>query len=243
MQIATPPPAAIIFDLGEVVFSWSSSTTPKLPKPILRSIMKSATWATYERGQITRQHCFELVARQLSVSVEDVSLSFAQVRQTLNVNPGVLSFLQDMKKQQKQKNKNKTKIYAMSNIGREDFADIAQSMDWTLFQHVFTSAEAGARKPDSASYEYVLKEIGLQGKGMGDVVFIDDKEVNVRAAEEVGIKGLVFGDETVDILRSMVEGRGDVDDVDEENKEGWWNQSESESHLFQTTRGREIRSQ
>jgi FMN phosphatase YigB (HAD superfamily) len=51
-------------------------------------------------------------------------------------------------------------------------------------------------KPDPAIYRYVLKELGVQPE---TTLFIDDRQVNVEAANAMGMKGLVFT--TVEQLR------------------------------------------
>jgi len=43
------------------------------------------------------------------------------------------------------------------------------------------------RKPDKASYEYILKENGLNG---AETLFVDDAIINVEGAEQAGLKGL-----------------------------------------------------
>jgi FMN phosphatase YigB (HAD superfamily) len=90
----------------------------------------------------------------------------------------------------------------MSNVGKEDFEELATKMEWPLFDRVFTSAAAGMRKPELGFYRHVLEQIGLTGS---QVVFIDDKEANVRAAQALGIQGLVFEASTVHSLRHMFE--------------------------------------
>lgn len=88
----------------------------------------------------------------------------------------------------------------MSNVGQEDFEQLAANMDWTLFDRVFTSASAGMRKPESGFYQFVLDNIPLAGNHL---VFFDDKKENVLAAEALGIRGFVFKDSVVDELRQI----------------------------------------
>ena len=51
-------------------------------------------------------------------------------------------------------------------------------------------------KPDPAIYHHVLKELGTQPE---ETLFIDDKAVNIEAAQALGMKALVFT--TVEHLR------------------------------------------
>lgn len=57
-----------------------------------------------------------------------------------------------------------------------------------LQQH-FVSFKIGATKPDRTFYERVVRELQLQP---AEMLFIDDLEENVEAAEKTGMRGLVF---------------------------------------------------
>ncbi len=58
-------------------------------------------------------------------------------------------------------------------------------------------------KPDHAIYHYVLKKLGARAE---ETLFIDDKQVNVDAAEALGMKGVLFTD--VKQLRVELMARG-----------------------------------
>jgi HAD superfamily hydrolase (TIGR01509 family) len=57
------------------------------------------------------------------------------------------------------------------------------------FEKFFLSYKIGVLKPDRAIYEYVLTHVDVPAQR---ILFIDDLEQNVMAAESVGIKGIVF---------------------------------------------------
>jgi len=58
-----------------------------------------------------------------------------------------------------------------------------------LFDVVIASAEEGIAKPDPAIYQLAAERLGLSAEAC---VFVDDAEVNVTAATEVGMRGLHF---------------------------------------------------
>jgi putative hydrolase of the HAD superfamily len=58
-----------------------------------------------------------------------------------------------------------------------------------LFELVVDSAFEGTRKPEPRIYEITLERLGLEA---GDCVFIDDVDVNVTAANELGLHGIHF---------------------------------------------------
>ncbi|KAJ8119514.1 hypothetical protein ONZ43_g3547 [Nemania bipapillata] len=187
-------PRGIIFDLGDVLFSWSATTSTSIPARTLRAILSTDIWHRYERGEITRDNCYELSAKRLSLPGSEIAEAFAQSRLSLQPNNSIVAFLRDLKSD------SAIKVYAMSNVGKEDFEDLAAQMDWTLFDRVFTSAAAGTRKPEPHFYSHVLDQVGLIGS---QVAFVDDKKENVNAAQTLGIRSFVFGDSTVAILRDI----------------------------------------
>jgi epoxide hydrolase-like predicted phosphatase len=58
-----------------------------------------------------------------------------------------------------------------------------------LFETVVDSAFVGMRKPEPGIYALTLERLGLPGAACA---FVDDIEINVRAAEEHGIRGVHF---------------------------------------------------
>jgi putative hydrolase of the HAD superfamily len=60
-----------------------------------------------------------------------------------------------------------------------------------LFELVVDSGFEGTRKPERAIYEIVLARLGLPASACA---FVDDVEVNVRAARELGMHGVHFRD-------------------------------------------------
>jgi HAD superfamily hydrolase (TIGR01509 family) len=194
MDSSQTPPRGIIFDLGDVLFKWTAETKTTIPSQKLRSILSTPIWHSYERGEISRENCYQLSAQQFALPVSEIAEAFAQARASLQPDDTIVSFLREAKED------SSIRVYAMSNVGQEDFEQLAANMDWTLFDRVFTSASAGMRKPESGFYQFVLDNIPLAGNHL---VFVDDKKENVLAAEALGIRGFVFKDSVVDELRQI----------------------------------------
>jgi putative hydrolase of the HAD superfamily len=57
----------------------------------------------------------------------------------------------------------------------------------TLFQKPYYSHKMGMRKPDPASFIYILEKEGLEA---GETLFVDDNEPNILAAASIGMKVL-----------------------------------------------------
>jgi epoxide hydrolase-like predicted phosphatase len=72
-----------------------------------------------------------------------------------------------------------------------------------LFELIVDSGFEGVRKPEPEIYQLTLSRLGLEA---GDCVFVDDLEINVRAANELGLRGVHFRttEQTIAELNSVL---------------------------------------
>ena len=64
-----------------------------------------------------------------------------------------------------------------------------KNQDINLFDKKIFSYDIGSIKSDQQTFRTVLNQTQILAD---ETIFIDDNEVNVKRAEEVGIKGIVF---------------------------------------------------
>ena len=126
----------VIFDLGDVLFTWAHST-PKSPLPakVLQNILRSFHWFEYEKGKLEENEVYSLVAQEFNVARSDVENAFQAARDSLKSNPKMLEVICELKKAG-------LSIYAMSNISAPDWEVLttkATVEEWALFDHTFTS--------------------------------------------------------------------------------------------------------
>ena len=83
-------------------------------------------------------------------------------------------------------------LYFLSNFPADIFEEIRSGYYFfKYFDGGIISAEAKLSKPDSRIYKKLMKKYSLLPE---ESLFIDDLEANVKAAESIGMKGLVtFG--------------------------------------------------
>ncbi len=94
-------------------------------------------------------------------------------------------------------------LHVMSNYPRW-YLDLARRFRLERFfagHHL--SWEVGARKPDPAYYRRVLSRLGVEP---GELLFVDDRERNLAAARELGIRTVPFRDAAS--LRAALPARG-----------------------------------
>ena len=190
------PPKGVIFDLGDVLLTWSPETSTSISAKMMGSILSSSTWMKYERGLVDQDTCYHQIAQDLSIPASEVAEAFSQARDSLRPNNTMVSLIHDLKA----KSQGTTKIIAMSNMAKEDFASIStKMMDWSLFDQIFISGHAGMRKPDLEFYRHVLREIELSPE---EVIFIDDRQENILAARSLDIESILF-DNDVAVVRAL----------------------------------------
>ena len=150
----------------------------------LRTLLKTVTWDDYERGLLSQADCYQSLSTQFSIPAEDIARALRAATGTLSFDATLIALLFRLKKA------HNLTVVAMSNISAPDWDILRlQPMDWSIFDFVFTSAAAGARKPDRPFYEHVLSSTGIDPHR---AIFVDDKLENVSAARELGMHGFVY---------------------------------------------------
>lgn len=191
----------LILDLGDVLFSWSPNTETSIPPKTLKAILSSPIWADYECGLTTQQDCYDRISTEFHIPTPEIAEAFNQARDSLKSNDEMLNFVRELKQQ----SDGQLRVYAMSNISRPDYEYLrTKPADWSLFDKVYTSADAGERKPNLGFYRYVLDDVAADPRS---VVFVDDKPENVLSARSFGLRGIVFDDQkrVFQAIRNAVE--------------------------------------
>jgi FMN phosphatase YigB (HAD superfamily) len=92
----------------------------------------------------------------------------------------------------------------LSNMHPEMVAYCREHFAWlNNFDFVTFSGEVGLIKPDPAIYEHTLRGLGVMAS---EALFLDDREVNIRAAHALGISALRF--ESIEKLRRELAAAG-----------------------------------
>jgi FMN phosphatase YigB (HAD superfamily) len=195
MASISPRCSTLIIDIGDVLFTWSPETPTSLPPRTIRDILASPTWGNYQRGKLSQEQCYRIVAAEHALDVQEVASAFQHARDSLKPSKDLLGFIRSLKEAY-----SFIRIFAMSNISGPDYEVLrTKAVDWSIFDRIFPSYDAGMRKPNLGFYHHVLKETG------GDPLvsaFVDDKAENVLAARSVGMHGVVF--DRVDNVRQAL---------------------------------------
>ena len=192
----------IVFDYGEVI-SVSQSAADRAALVELSGLDTRLFWELYDRyrddldqGVTLPREYWNLVARDAGVEWSPAQLQqlwAADIRSWISVEPGTVQLLAEL-------HEGGTRVALLSNAGF-DFSDpFRHSPMAAYFEAMFVSAELGLIKPDPEIYRVTARELGID---LEQMVFIDNKKINVDAAVALGVTGHVFT--TVAELRAFLE--------------------------------------
>lgn len=102
--------------------------------------------------------------------------------QALKVIPGMIELVKDLQKQGYQ-------TALLSNSRQSQTAIKSKLGLYDLFNPVQFSYEIGIKKPNPKAYQIFLNKLKVPADA---VLFIDNRQVNVDGAKELGIDGIVF---------------------------------------------------
>lgn len=182
--------STLICDIGDVLFTWSSTTRTTISARTLKAMMTSPTWRLYERGHYSQGQCYDQLSKDFPpYEPEEIGRAMDEARDSLTSNDAMIALLRQLKSE----SNGQLRILAMSNISKPDYMFLrTKPADWDVFDTVFTSSDAGERKPNLGYYRYVVEKGAIDPHS---TIFIDDKLENVLVARSLGMYGIVFDDQ------------------------------------------------
>jgi epoxide hydrolase-like predicted phosphatase len=179
----------IIFDLGNVLISFKPSeyfdknNYPETIKAtILSDIFASKEWLKLDNGEITTSDAIDAIAEKSSLNKEEIAHIFNLRTDLMFPLDSNVRLLPELKKRG-------FRLYYLSNFPADIFEEVKNGYYFfKYFDGGLISAEAKFSKPDAALYNVLLEKYSLVSN---ESLFIDDIEINVKAAETLGMKGIV----------------------------------------------------
>ena len=182
----------IIFDLGGVIlnidFKQAANSFKELGLDDFEGLYSKATQSKLfdrlEKGLI-EPHIFRAELRDLSgISMTDHQIDLAWNSLILDFPPARLQLLKELRKNYKLillSNTNKIHAdYYNQDLRNHHNIDGLEE----LFDKVYYSHDIALRKPDAASFNYVLKDQNIKAE---DCLFIDDTLPNILTANQLGL--------------------------------------------------------
>jgi HAD superfamily hydrolase (TIGR01509 family) len=187
----------IIFDLGGVLLEWKPADLLKkleLPSHFIE-VFDSLLWATHDGGWLTRE---EVVAK-LPAQYDKKVFAYCIERMAPH-----LTLIQEMLDLFHEVRRLGYKVYILSNMPEELHLELLQLHDFFNYpEGQVYSYQIKAIKPQPQIYTALLEKYQLQGS---ESIFIDDREMNILAAQKFGIHGILCQTpaQVKDELRSLL---------------------------------------
>jgi putative hydrolase of the HAD superfamily len=190
MSEGLPKIDAVIFDYGEVL------CYPPRPDEIARMAgifsveaeLFPPLWQKnrpgYDRGDYTPARYWQMLADDAKVKITPkqlARLNELDAEMWGRENPGMVEWMQRISAAG-------TKTALLSNMHPQMIRYVRKKFAWmSSFKPAIFSADVRLIKPDPAIYRHTLKELGVAAE---NTMFIDDREVNIKAARALGIHAI-----------------------------------------------------
>ena len=191
---------AIIFDYGMVL---TGPQDPESHAALLRITglpldrFESLYWAdrhAYDEGKLTGLAFWQKFSSEAGLALSPATideLNHLDARMWTTQNPAMVAWQQQLRQ-------HGLLTAILSNMGDNVLANLQREFHWIHnFDVLVWSFQHLMAKPDPAIYRLVLEKLNVQP---GEALFLDDKLVNIKAAQALGMHAIQFS--TVDRLRS-----------------------------------------
>lgn len=191
---------AVVFDYGMVL---TGPPDPKAHSELVRITGLTSErldhfyWAdrhAFDEGKLNGLTFWRKVTTDAGLALSSVAigeLALWDARMWTTQNDAMLTWQQKLKQRG-------ILTAILSNMGDTVLANMQRELTWlNRFDVQVWSYQLHMAKPDAAIYRHVLKQLGTKPE---ETLFIDDKQVNIDAADALGMKGVLFT--IVDQLRA-----------------------------------------
>ena len=193
---------AVVFDYGCVLAHEHLESDLEAIASCIRidlQILKEAYWhfrLDYDAGISVGSQYYQQIAEKCAVSITP-----AQIKQCVDLDNASWSRpIVPMVDWAQRLRANGIKTAILSNMP-QDFRDFLPTITWLPeFDHATYSCELKTVKPSHDIYRHCQN--GLPGVSSAEILFIDDRQPNIDAAQKLGWQGFVF--KQVDDLHEYV---------------------------------------
>jgi putative hydrolase of the HAD superfamily len=184
-----PPVRGVIFDFGGVLIDMRWDVSAGLEAAhglarhaLLETLYRTETWRGIEcgRGDLAawREEAHQQLERQAGRALPRLHDAWMSARHLITTNVRLARRLRPAYRTAILSNADESLRGRLRELGIHDH-----------FDTVVSSAEEGVAKPEAEIYRRAAARLGLAPEAC---VFVDDAEINVRAAEALGMRGIVY---------------------------------------------------
>ena len=179
---------AILFDVGGVLIEEPTkrrykllAKAARLKKTEVKQRIKKYI-KLFSRGKISKKEFVKNCAKELGISQKTFERIWIEVRKNCRTKKSMLELAKKLKQNYK--------IAIISNSNPLDSKISTNQKIYEIFKpNLFLSERMGLAKPSKKLYRFVLKKLGIKPY---EALLIDDKQRNVKAAKEIGMKAIHY---------------------------------------------------
>lgn len=193
----------IIFDLGGVVVTWKPKKLVqrftddiRIQNILLSKLIRHPDWIKLDRGTLSLSEAIKRCSDRTGLSPEHIS------RFMKSLPPSLIPITETIEIMHTLKNKGHS-LFCLSNMHADSINYLEEKYSFLdAFKGVVVSCRINLVKPDPKIFEHILSIYNLEP---AQTVFIDDSPANIEAAENLGIKPILFKDaaQCLNSLESM----------------------------------------
>lgn len=199
-------PRGVIFDFGGVIWNMRWDVCRELEqihalprRVVFETLYRTPTWEAIERGRgdprAWREEAHRLLEARAGRPLPRLHEAWRAQQHLIAENVALVRALRPA-----------YRIGLLSNADSSLPDRLENGLGiWGLFDAVVCSAEVGVAKPELAIYRLAAERLGLPPEAC---VFVDDHAPNVAAAEQCGMRGVLFRIDRGHDLRAQLEKLG-----------------------------------
>lgn len=182
----------VIFDIGNVLtnYRWhdfmvDKGYTEEQIERLAKATVYNVAWNEFDRGVYTEEEIYQAFIAA-DPEIEDwIRSVFADCNGLVTKRDFAIPWLEELKSKG-------YKVYYLSNFSEKAKVECAEALDFIPHMNGgYLSYTVKMIKPDPAFYNLLLTTYDLKAE---ECVFIDDTPKNIKAGEELGIRGIVYKD-------------------------------------------------
>jgi putative hydrolase of the HAD superfamily len=182
----------VIFDIGGVILEWnpdaileSYSNHAELRATLRTALFEHPDWLQLDRGVLSETEALARLETRTSLPSSELVGLLDAVRASLKPKVDTLALLESLVRRE-------VPLYCLSNMSPATFAYLhEQHTFWDRFRGIVISGEVKLMKPEPEIFEYLLRRYDLSAS---ETIFIDDHPPNIRGAQAVGLRTILFQD-------------------------------------------------
>jgi putative hydrolase of the HAD superfamily len=182
----------VIFDIGGVLLEWnpdailkSHSDNAEVRATLRTALFEHPDWLQLDRGMLTETEALARLEIRTGLPGTELAGLLDAVRASLKPKMDTLALFESLVRRQ-------VPLYCLSNMSAATFTYLReQHTFWDRFRGIVISGEVKMMKPEPQIFEYLLRRYDISAS---ETVFIDDHPPNIRGAQAIGLRTILFRD-------------------------------------------------